>query len=162
MKPQPRIRKTIKWGGAAVTVLLVVGWVSSSRWTVTYSGGHIGRAQWGVGLVCGTLMVQAAWVRNPTPSAEPWRCSPNEERLAWWFGRWHDGTGGEWFEILFVPFWVLLACSGPTTVAAWRLDTLARRRAKLKLCASCGYERTGLRGGIGAKCPECGTVPASE
>lgn len=27
MKPHPRIRKTIKWGGAAVTVLLVVVWI---------------------------------------------------------------------------------------------------------------------------------------
>ena len=29
MKPHPRIRKTIKWGGAAVTVLLVVVWIGS-------------------------------------------------------------------------------------------------------------------------------------
>jgi hypothetical protein len=27
MKPHPRIRKTIKWGGAAVTVLLAVVWL---------------------------------------------------------------------------------------------------------------------------------------
>jgi hypothetical protein len=30
MTPHPRIRKTIKWGGAAVTVLLVVVWISLS------------------------------------------------------------------------------------------------------------------------------------
>src|SRR5581483_8527771 len=30
MKPRPRIRKTIKWGGAAVTVLLVVVWIGSA------------------------------------------------------------------------------------------------------------------------------------
>src|SRR5258708_976615 len=29
MKPHPRIRKTVKWGGAAVTVLLVVLWIGS-------------------------------------------------------------------------------------------------------------------------------------
>ena len=32
MKPHPRIRKTIKWGGAAVTVLLVVVWIGSGWW----------------------------------------------------------------------------------------------------------------------------------
>ena len=33
MKPHPRIRKTIKWGGAAATVLLVVVWIGSG-WVV--------------------------------------------------------------------------------------------------------------------------------
>ena len=32
MKPHPRIRKTIKWGGAVVTVLLVVVWIASGWW----------------------------------------------------------------------------------------------------------------------------------
>jgi hypothetical protein len=31
MKPHPRIRKTVKWGGAAVSVVLMVVWVGS-RW----------------------------------------------------------------------------------------------------------------------------------
>ena len=30
MKSHPRIRKAIKWGGAAVTVLLVVVWIGSA------------------------------------------------------------------------------------------------------------------------------------
>jgi len=39
MKPHPRIRKTIKWGGAAVTVLLVVAWVgSATRGLTAYYG----------------------------------------------------------------------------------------------------------------------------
>ena len=46
------------------------------------------------------------------------------------------------------------------TLLAWRLDTLARRRAKLNLCPKCGYDRTGLVGGEDAKCPECGSVAA--
>src|SRR5438045_122692 len=33
MKPHPRIRKAIKWGGAAVTVFFVVVWIGSGWWT---------------------------------------------------------------------------------------------------------------------------------
>ena len=39
MKPHPRIRKTIKWGGAAVTVLLVVVWVGSGWLSVGWVPG---------------------------------------------------------------------------------------------------------------------------
>ncbi len=44
------------------------------------------------------------------------------------------------------------------TAAAWRFDTLARRRASLNLCPKCNYDRTGLA--VGAVCPECGRLPA--
>src|SRR4051812_37657088 len=33
MKPHPRIRKTIKWGGAVLTVLLVALWIGSGWWS---------------------------------------------------------------------------------------------------------------------------------
>jgi hypothetical protein len=36
MKPHPRIRKTIKWGGAAVTVLLVVLWIAGGWWKAEF------------------------------------------------------------------------------------------------------------------------------
>jgi hypothetical protein len=36
MKPHPRIRKTIKWGGAAVTLLLVVVWIASARYYLLF------------------------------------------------------------------------------------------------------------------------------
>ena len=54
-----------------------------------------------------------------------------------------------------MPLWVpalLLA------IAVWRLDTLARLRAKLNLCPKCNYDRAGLA--VGAACPECGLKPA--
>src|ERR1043166_849379 len=37
MKPHPHIRKTIKWSGAAVTVLLMVLWVGSGEWWFVWS-----------------------------------------------------------------------------------------------------------------------------
>ena len=46
MKPHPKLRKTITWGGAAVTVLLVVVWIGSSSyravrgsWTMSQTAG---------------------------------------------------------------------------------------------------------------------------
>jgi rubrerythrin len=44
-----------------------------------------------------------------------------------------------------------------TTALAWRLDTFARRRARLNLCPKCNYDRAGIAGD--AKCPECGALP---
>ncbi|HVU64865.1 MAG TPA: hypothetical protein VHC70_12870, partial [Phycisphaerales bacterium] len=47
------------------------------------------------------------------------------------------------------------------TTTAWRLDTLARRRARrgVNLCPKCGYDRAGIAGD--AKCPECGALPVA-
>ncbi len=37
MKPHPRIRKTVKWGGAVVTVLLAAMWIGSIWWGVSWT-----------------------------------------------------------------------------------------------------------------------------
>ena len=37
MKPHARIRKTVKWGGAAMTVLLVVVWIGSGFMVVEWA-----------------------------------------------------------------------------------------------------------------------------
>jgi hypothetical protein len=49
--------------------------------------------------------------------------------------------------VVFVPFIMLR-----------RLDTLARRRARLNHCPTCNYDRTGLP--AASRCPECGAVAA--
>jgi hypothetical protein len=60
---------------------------------------------------------------------------------------------------LFLPLWFLPLVTLLPTVLAWRLDTLAHRRARLNLCPTCNYNRTGLA--PRAICPECGTAPAA-
>jgi hypothetical protein len=55
---------------------------------------------------------------------------------------------------LLIPLWWLIVPPLFMTAAAWRLDLLAGRRARLNLCPTCHYDRTGLA--PGAACPECG------
>ena len=167
MKPHPRIRKTIKWGGAAVTGLLVVVWIASGWWMLTWEYGK--NNQWAIG--SGRLLVQLQAGIPPVPNPQfAWGAGGTGQRWTcrWWFSYHSDSfadsrapTGGIRYTIALVPLWILFGPLLLITVAAWRLDTLARRRAKggLNLCPKCGYDRTGIL--QDAKCPECGLVPSS-
>jgi hypothetical protein len=57
---------------------------------------------------------------------------------------------------IFIPLWIPTVVSAIVTALGWRLDTLARRRARLNLCPKCNYDRAGLA--ADAKCPECGST----
>ncbi len=62
---------------------------------------------------------------------------------------------------IYLPLWAPAVGCLAGTVIAWRLDTLARRRARVGFCPKCGYDRTGLvgvGGAAGAVCPECGAA----
>jgi hypothetical protein len=152
MKPHPRIRKTIKWGGAAVTVLLVVVWVGS-RWGGAWYYGKQFHASVGGG------RFQLDYYSNGAPfvatgfsaGIDEWPIGPRFELCG--FFRFNPTAWVVWMSIL-----PLAAVPGAASLCAWRLDTLARRRAKLNPCAKCGYDRTGIS--KDAKCPECGAVPA--
>lgn len=77
--------------------------------------------------------------------------------MRWGFAR-HDLIVELRYQI---PLWPLAAGSFLATAIAWRLDTLAHRRARggVNLCPKCTYDRTGLA--ADAKCPECGALPPS-
>jgi predicted RNA-binding Zn-ribbon protein involved in translation (DUF1610 family) len=151
----PIIRKTVKWGGAAVTVLLVVVWIGSSalwRWprrTPEWMGHGVV-----VRLLPGRVRVQIwEYVRLPPPKVwmdEAW--TSKNPILAHLLFRVEDWVAIN--RVVSIPIGGAAACSLMLTMAAWRLDTLARRRAKLNLCPTCGYDRAGLA--RDAKCPECG------
>jgi hypothetical protein len=64
-------------------------------------------------------------------------------------------------EFWLAPLWPLALSGAIAAAAAWRADCAANRRARLNLCFKCGYDRTGLPRGSGAKCPECGAAPAA-
>ncbi len=169
MRPHPRIRKTVKWGGAVVSVLLVVVWIGSG-WYYVQSGtiaGWYAQVHWGELLISYRSGVQlehrfAAFGRptysgiglhnivgdGPLPFALSWRLLPPRSHLP----PFKPGVWDDWHIPLLSP--IVLAAG--ITVAAWRLDTLARRRANKHLCPKCAYSRTGLA--AGAVCPECGAA----
>ncbi len=152
--PYPRIRKTIKWGkygGAAVTVLLVVVWMGSNGRMLWWSSSD------GHALVVdrGLLQIEYPPLPNGRHLKAGWHAQRVFDGLFWWplprrdFG----------FSNFVIPFWYLVAASLTGTASAWSLDVFANRRARFKphRCPKCNYDRTGLAPGV--VCPECGSKP---
>ncbi|HEX2838324.1 MAG TPA: hypothetical protein VHN77_09385 [Phycisphaerales bacterium] len=155
MRPHPRIRKTIKWGGlffALAMVLFValntqrtVNWGWERKAATTYL--HLSQGvlifgnmplpsdQWDFGLIPG-------WAFYPVNSAA----------IRWW----PSSSSNPYGSIIAVPLWIPALASSMLSALAWRLDTLATRRAKLGACPTCSYPRTGLA--PSAPCPECGAA----
>jgi hypothetical protein len=150
MKPHPRIRKSIKWGGAAATVLLVVVWFGSGWFYVSWFGQDSG-----TGIVSGQWFIVARGVGETVPTG--WHRGRHVKGPAfhWWFEDENRGLGA---RAVRVPIWSLAAPFLLVAFVAWRLDTAARRRERAHLCPKCHYDRTGL--GLSARCPECGSSPA--
>src|SRR5262249_20025072 len=73
-------------------------------------------------------------------------------RWRWWW-EFDEGSLPHDWSVL-VPIWMLALPSLLTSATAWRLDTLARRRARVGLCPKCGYNLAGLP--PTSPCPECG------
>lgn len=158
----------IKWGGAVVTVLLVALWIASNSfyWYRVYihpRKSHLTPITV-IGLQSGRLILCGDKIPRPMPPG--WH--DNNDRLYLRFA--HQHVHMDWIPKLFVdsdrhshnfdvaiPIWMLALPTLLLTAAAWRLDILARRRARVGLCVKCGYSRAGLA--AGAVCPECGDAP---
>ena len=150
MKPHPRIRKTIKYGGAALTVLLVVAWFISAKWAMGYGSPQmlvlLSREGFVASVYNDPFLPDVGWFVWSAQEAETWR---------WWFEYLPMRTGKQ----LSVPIWTVTLLALIITALAFRLDTLARRRERMNLCKHCGYDRTGLA--AGTVCPECGGAAAN-
>ncbi len=167
MKPHPRIRTTIKWGGAAVTVLLLVVWIGSGRW---YGYQYLTTST-SVGYGDGCVKISHA-VKLQLHAERHWFAfKPSGFDLTGGFG---DSAPEPWFHLSWrpihtrsvggdeywaIPIWIGLVPCLLLTILAWHLDTLARHRVLAGACPNCHYDRTGLV--VGAKCPECGGVPGN-
>jgi hypothetical protein len=143
MKPHPKIRKTIKWGGAAVTVLLVVVWIGSGfrdfgRCTQRGYWVHAGWGTIGVGRLFDGFP-QGAWFARS-----------RAQGMSWWYPECSNPIG--WHAQ--APVWALVIPVLVLTVTAWVLEGQAARRRRRGRCPKCNYDRTGLA--PDAKCPECG------
>ncbi len=150
MKPHPRIRKMVKWGGTLVSVVLLVVWVGSGWWYVqtVIPGGTL------LQLGAGTAIVSRKAGLPRQFTGIHWMAN-RSHRFEWAArsGRLPDE------RYLVVPLWPPLITSVCAAGVAWRLDFLTRRRARIGHCVKCNYNRAGLAGG--ARCPECGAMPVS-
>jgi hypothetical protein len=156
MKPHPRIRKTIKWGGLSASVVFVAMYAASWRWYVLWSS-----ARW----TCAAGTGRAYVIHFRDEPREGVIDYLSGRPSAWIWGPLAVPNGGVFWKLWTnaasygpsFPLWLPAALSLGATGGAWRLDTLARRRACAGLCPKCHYDRTGLA--ASAVCPECGAAP---
>ena len=74
------------------------------------------------------------------------------------FAWWPTWRGNAIWAYAAIPLWLMAAGAAVPPVVLWRLDNLARRRARLNHCPACNYDRHGLS--AASPCPECGGAPA--
>ncbi len=144
----------MKWGGAVLSVVLVTVWIGSGWWYAAYTWRGGAEVDVAVGLV---IVGQADPAMNwPLPG---WDVGPRELSYDWWFHGSADRSADLSWWWFGTPLWLPTASLLLATAAAWRLDAIARRRARAGCCAKCGYDLRGLRDGV--VCPECGAAAAS-
>ena len=151
----------MKWGGAAVTVLLVVVWIGSGGWQMECFWPESPQIIGFVALQDGSLMWGTIVATRPSDRALDhavvrmgfYRYPPVNGKIVW---HWNLAFWMFHFRSACIPLWGPLVVVALATVSAWHLDTFARRRALLNLCPKCNYDRIGLADG--AVCPECGSA----
>ncbi len=146
MRPHPRIRTTIKWCGLALAVVLVAAWVVTIWKNATYYSGDGGF----LALRQGSVVSMTPILPYPESPGFKWGVRPSSMPMRWW-PRWIVSSP---ISVVIVPLWIPIVLVSAATAAAWRLDVLARRRARTDACRACGYTLAGLT--PGAPCPECG------
>jgi hypothetical protein len=158
MKPGSLIRKSAKWGGVFLSIALIVVWIASAWVRLDWRDYAPGSTQTELtALVAyGCVLIEVIdknwWGQPPT---RVFHFSASRPHFAWWgFYRSHQPG----FDRFRFPLWTVVAPAIAITCAAWRLDTLARRRARIGHCPACNYDRRGLP--AASPCPECGAVPA--
>ena len=166
VRPHPRIRKTIKYGGAALTVLLVVVWIGSGWWTIWTPVAYVSAGEFAIIKMArqlppaGTVLRPMDPVSSLPTASIPWQLERMPFSLTGTHTPLYRNVTTGFRRVLIsasvIQLWPIVLASAIGTLAAWGLDTLARRRERMNLCPKCHYDRTGLAGD--AVCPECGAA----
>ncbi|MBX3380165.1 MAG: hypothetical protein KF805_08710 [Phycisphaeraceae bacterium] len=168
MKPHPKIRKTVKWAGAVLTGILLLLAACSVPWVVRWRGQN----GWWVGLIPFAFQ----FGHNSSPNAGPFGWDGYVIQSDWspflhfefntqdrYWGTSLTGVlsgkvaspSGTRYWYARVPIYALLIPILLSTGIAWRLDFIARRRARVGACAICGYDLSAAS--PNSNCPECGS-----
>ncbi len=153
MNPCPRIRKAVKWGGAAITLTLLVVWIASGWMNTSCALPRHGRVVLRDGRVSfykpDPKVVWGGDVVSVTGRGVLIR-EQESDNFKWWVSSDTDSFGLR----VAMPLWLPAAAWMFVTLAAWRPEIVARRRARAGRCRGCNYDRTGLA--AETVCPECG------
>ena len=144
-----RARKTVKWGGLVVTVLLLVVWIGSGWYARLW---RIGGERF-VGVATGQVVFVDQADSDMRFESDVLDLSTTAFHLDWRFS-WALSTP---FAGAALPLWFPALLSLLATAAAWRADAKYLRRVREGLCPACGYDRAGLA--AVSVCPECGAAP---
>ena len=149
------IRRILKWAGVGVCVVMMIGWVFTGYWRISFFADH-----WVVSTEFGAISL---YRRLPSRSSwylqvRGWQTGPIHQRwrhfilfelrlpnrvLIW-------NRGRPFAEKTYIPFWLPLMPISLFTLGLFWLD---RRRIPPGHCQECGYNLTGNVSGV---CPECG------
>jgi len=169
VKPHPKIRKTVKWAGAVLTGFLLVLTACSVPWVVRWNGQT---GSW-VGLI--PLCIEFGHQSSPYAGPVGWNgyaiesdWTPflhfeyNTEDRYWatsltgvLSGKVASAPGVRYWYAR-VPTYAFFVPILLSTCVAWRLDGIARRRARVGACSTCGYDLSATF--AASNCPECGTA----
>jgi hypothetical protein len=173
MRSRGRVRAALKWISTALAVLILATLVATRWYVVVFE--FVGtpdptgnselridnrEIRLSVGLI--TLTTYRGPRRLERAHEPPFgRYFVRVNRSNWPGLRWRPVANTSYGRedrsevALWAPLVVMLAVAGFT----WHADIQGRQRTRAGACRSCGYDRRGLVGG--AKCPECGTLPAT-
>jgi hypothetical protein len=131
--------------------MLTIIWISSAWWSMGWNRRDRIFLRVGAGRF-GFMQAKRGVVISVSPGLQ---FGAIKRTFRWWLTWEEDNI----FRELDIPTWTLVALAAATATGAWRLDTLARRRARAGLCPACNYDRRGIP--AASVCPECGAAPAA-
>ena len=149
-----RKRRTLKWVGLLLCLMMLGLWVISVLYGVFYVPP---KSRWGIGIESG--MISSVFTYG---GSQGWNYSPKYSSLKtyattmpwtvfahYWLGLRLPGKTAD--GLVYVPFWLLVVATGLPTAILWWRD----RRPKAGFCKVCKYD---LMGNVSGACPECGTA----
>src|ERR1043166_3416027 len=113
MKPHPRIRTAVKWGGSITAMLVLSVWILSRWWYVQVSDAS-GRA---ADVALGQIFIDtnSSFGLPPIGGTRRFDRIGEREYFHWWFG----GTSMGNYREFHVPLWALSLPFAASAVFAW-------------------------------------------